>query len=142
MNHRSRHAGRPGLSFLSLLLLQLICRPLLADGVQLYRCDMDGEIEFRQTACEQGDESITHLVDSNRGMTPSVPGLRLKKSSEKTDTVLQTDNQSKLQARCWRKRRQLERVERHLRSGYKPSQSQRLHDRQDDYEAYIRHFCR
>lgn len=142
MNHRSNLAGRTGLLFLSLLISQLDCRLSQAGGVSFYRCNVDGMIEFRQTACERGEESMTHVTDSSRGMTPSEPGLRLKKPSEKSDKTARTESKPADEARCWKKRQQLERVEQRLRSGYRPSQSQRLHDRQDEYEAYLRRFCR
>lgn len=140
MNHRSSLCGRPGLLFPLLISLPLSVQP--ADGVSVYRCDVDGTIEFRQTACERGGESLTHVINGSSGMTPSEPGLRLKKASEKSDTVVRRKKSPDFGERCWRKRRQLERVERRLRAGYKASQYRRLHDRQDEYESYIRHFCR
>jgi hypothetical protein len=142
MYHKSSLAGRIGCYFLIFLASLPILRRAQAAGVALYRCDVGGVLEFRQTACEQGDESTIHVNDSSRGMTPSEPGLRLKKASEKSDIVSRQREMPAVEARCWKKRTQLDRVERRLRSGYKPSQYQRLHQRQDEYEAYIRHFCR
>jgi hypothetical protein len=46
------------------------------------------------------------------------------------------------QERCWKKRRQLDRVGRKLRTGYKASEYQPLHDRQREYEDFLRRFCR
>lgn len=142
MNHRSSLSGRFGRLFLAFLVSQSVCRCLQAEDLVVYRCDVNGVMEFRQTACERGEETLTHVIDSSRGMTPAEPGLRLKKASEKTDTVVRTKVQPDVEERCWRKRSQLERVERRLRAGYKPSQYQRLHERQDAYETYIRRFCR
>lgn len=142
MNHRSSLAGRLGRYFLFALVSLPISPHLPAADTTLYRCDNGGAIEFRQTECRQGDESVTVITDSSKGMTPSEPGLRLKKPSENTDTVVRAQKKPEVAERCWEKRMQLERVERRLRGGYKPSQYQRLHERQDAYEAYIRRFCR
>jgi hypothetical protein len=142
MNHRSSLAGQIGRYFLIFFISFPFCRCLQGAGTSLYRCDTGGVIEFRQTACEQGDESVTTIHDSSNGMTPSEPGLRLKKPSEKTDTVAPVRIPSEVEERCWRARMRLERVERRLRSGYRASQYRWLHDRQDAYESYIRRFCR
>ena len=129
------------------ILLFFICGSInagagMAQGVTLYRCEIDGAIEFRQTACEEGEESLQHVQERSSGMTPSEPGVRLKKPSESTDTVTQKRSQASNQQVCWGKRQRLERVERRLRAGYKASEYQRLHNRQREYEAYIRRFCR
>ena len=143
MNHRSSLVGRLGRYFLIFLASRSILPCPATAGTALYRCDDGGRIEFRQTACERGDESVTVVTDGSKGMTPSEPGLRLKKPSEKTDTVVHTEKAREVaEKRCWRKRMQLERVERKLRAGYKPSQYQRLHERQDAFTDYIRRFCR
>jgi hypothetical protein len=126
-------------------LLLSLCVPLwssAAEGVTLYRCDVDGNVEFRQTACQAGVEARQHVVHSNSGMTPSEPGLRLKMASEKTDTVSRRKTEPDSEKACWHKRRQLERVEKRLRTGYRASEYQRLHDRQRDYEQFIHRFCR
>ncbi|MCU7842533.1 MAG: hypothetical protein KZQ93_01690 [Candidatus Thiodiazotropha sp. (ex Monitilora ramsayi)] len=130
--------------FLLLLLFLLLpgCRQVMAGDVMLYRCTVDGVVEFRQTACLKGGEGKIHIKDHSKGITPSAPGLRLKKVSEKSDAKPLSKNNGASEERCWKKRRQLERVERKLRAGYKPSQYERLHERQETYESYIRKFCR
>ncbi|MCU7850967.1 MAG: hypothetical protein KZQ80_02005 [Candidatus Thiodiazotropha sp. (ex Monitilora ramsayi)] len=115
---------------------------VMAEDIHLYRCVIDGATEYRQTACVEGDESITRVTDHSKGITPSAPGLRLKKVSEKTDNKAKKKNKRAIDERCWKKRRQLEKVERKLRAGYKPSQYERLHQRQETYASYIRKFCR
>ena len=142
MNHKLTFAGRIGFSFLLIAVLQIGCPVLATADMSLYRCNVDGRIEFRQTACESGDQSTLQVVEHSSGMTPAEPGLRLKKPSEKTDTVQKPSKNDASEQQCWRKRQQLEKVERQLRGGYKPSQYQRLHDRQDEYESYLRRFCR
>ena len=138
MIHRSAATGQN--------LLFLICCLIpvgagMAQGVTLYRCEIDGAIEFRQTACVEGEETLQHVEERSSGMTPSEPGVRLKKPSEKTDTVTRKRHRASNDQACWRKRQRLEGVERRLRAGYKASEYQRLHDRQREYEAYIRQFC-
>jgi len=113
-----------------------------ADGVTLYRCVAGGRVEFRQTACEKGEESIQQIINGSSGLYPSEPALRLKKPSEKTDTIRSERVRQADEKACWKRRQQLERVERLLRSGYRASQYQRLHERQREYESYLRRFCR
>ncbi len=129
-------------TFLFLLLFLIYCRDATAQGVTLYRCEVDGKVEFRQTACEAGDETLHHVINSSSGMTPSEPGVRLKKPSETADIVTGKKIPHGTDKACWTKRHRLERVERRLRAGYRASEYQRLHDRQREYEDYIRRFCR
>lgn len=131
-----------GLAGLFLLLYILTCRASAAQGVTLYRCNIEGEIEFRQTACEAGDETLQHVTNINSGLTPSEPVLRHETVSEKTDTVSQRESPSVSEKACWKKRQLLDRVESRLRTGYRASQYQRLHRRQEEYEDFIRRFCR
>jgi hypothetical protein len=127
---------------LFLLLSVLFWRTSAAEGMTLYRCNIDGEIEFRQTACREGVETRLHTTHSSSGLTPSEPDLRLKTASEKTDTVSRRKTKLVSEKQCWNKRQQLDRVERRLRTGYRASEYQRLHDRQQEYEAFIHRFCR
>ncbi|MCU7916073.1 MAG: thioredoxin [Candidatus Thiodiazotropha sp. (ex Gloverina cf. vestifex)] len=142
MIHITNLTCRTASLLLILFMIPTGYRQALAEDIQLYRCVIDGATEFRQTACIEGDESMIRVTDHSRGMTPSVPGLRLKKVSEKTDRKPKKDNKRAIDERCWKKRRQLERVERKLRAGYKPSEYERLHERQETYASYIRKFCR
>ncbi len=139
MIHRMAARGQ---TFLFLLLFLIDFHGAMARGVTLYRCEVDGNVEFRQTACETGDETLHNVTNSSSGLTPSEPGVRLKKPSEKTDTVTGKEIPQGGDRSCWTKRQRLERVERRLRAGYRASEYQRLHDRQREYEDYIRRFCR
>ncbi len=136
-----------GLSPLGLLLVVItlcfICgsEPMAGDTTH-YRCVIDGVVEFRQTACPQGNGDKIHITDHSRGITPSEPGLRFKEMTEKRATQSSSRRNKDYGERCWKKRRQLERVERRLRAGYKASEYERLHQRQARYEDYIREFCR
>jgi hypothetical protein len=129
--------------FLVVLTLCFICgSESLAGGATPYRCVIDGVVEFRQTACPQGGGDKIHIKDHSRGITPSEPGLRFNEMTEKRVTQSSSRRKKEYRERCWKKRRQLERVERKLRAGYKASEYERLHQRQADYEDYIREFCR
>ncbi len=139
MIHRINWRGQV-LRFLFCCLL--VGESLPAQGVNVYRCDKNGTIEFRQTPCGDGEGRPVQVKNSSSGLTPSEPGLRLKKTSEKTDRVSHKQSKAPNEKHCWKKRQQLERVERRLRAGYKASQYQRLHDRQREYEDYLRRFCR
>ena len=120
----------------------LLSQSLLAQGVNLYRCDKNGVPEFRQTRCPDGREQRIQVIEASDGMTPSEPALRLKKKRKKTARTSRKPAEASNDRRCLKKRQQLERVERKLRSGYKASEYQRLHDRQREYEQYLRQFCR
>jgi hypothetical protein len=117
------------------------CLAAMAQDVGIYRCNVDGAIEFRQTACEQGQENLQHVSNTSSGLTPSEPGLRLKKISEKAYTISSAKPRQASEMQCWKKRQRLQRVERRLRTGYRASEYQRLHDRRREYEDYLRRFC-
>lgn len=139
MFHRMTLSGQ----ILRFLLCGLLAsQSLAAFGVSLYRCDKNNVIEFRQTPCRGGEGRRVHVINNSNGLTPSEPGLHLKIPSEKADRVSPKVHKASSDKRCWRKRQQLERVERKLRAGYKASEYQPLHDRQREYEDYLRRFCR
>lgn len=139
MIHRMNHVGRV-LPFL--LIPFLVGAPGTSPGATLYRCEIDGRVEFRQTACEAGEESLQHVFNTSSGLTPSEPGRRLKKMSDKSDTVKHKRPYKASDRECWSKRQKLEQVERHLRAGYRASEYERLHQRQRGYAAFLRRFCR
>lgn len=120
----------------------LAAQPLSAEGVSLYRCEINGVPEFRQTPCLEGREGRVQVIEASGGMTPSEPALRLKQKPKKPARVSRKSAETSNDRGCWKKRRQLERVERKLRRGYKASEYQSLHDRQREYEDYLRRFCR
>jgi hypothetical protein len=131
-----------GLFWLVLTLCLVYENASLAGDATYYRCVVDGTLEFRQTACPQGDDGKIHFTDHSRGITPSEPGLRFKQMTKKRKTQSSPGRKRDYRERCWKKRRQLERVERKLRAGYKASEYDGLHQRRAGYEDYIREFCR
>ena len=137
--------ARSGLRLQFLICCLLLAQPLSALGESLYRCDTNGVPEFRQTPCRDGRERRVQVIEASGGMIPSEPALRLEKKptkQKKPAEVSRKPAETSNDRRCWRKRQQLERVERKLRSGYKASEYQSLHDRQREYEDYLRRFCR
>ncbi len=130
--------GQCGLLLVSVLFFQAFD----AGAQKVYRCNINGKIEFRQVACETGDETELYVTDQNGGLTPSEPGLRLRKRVKKTDKISRRKPNGASEKQCWNKQQKLERVERRLRSGYRASQYQSLHDRQREYEDFIQRFCR
>ncbi len=121
-----------------------------ASAQKVYRCDVNGKIEFRQVECKEGDESELYVTDPNGGMTPSEPGVRLPKKARKTRSVTRSKPSGSGGGSgggandqvCWHKQQGLARVQSKLRSGYRASEYKYLHDRQREYEDYISRFCR
>lgn len=136
------HRKTPHVQILRLLLCSLLAiQPMTVSAATLYRCDENGVVEFRSTACAAGEGRRIQVKNNSSGVTPSEPGLRLKNASEISDRKSRKGPTVSSEKQCWAKRRQLDRVERRLRAGYKASEYQRLHDRQREYEDYLRRFC-
>jgi hypothetical protein len=114
----------------------------VSEGVELYRCTRDGRVEFRQTACPDGEQTLTEVVDQSAGISPIEPALRLESTTpEEPSSVLETRQPRASEERCWKTRQRLEWVERRLRAGYKPSQYDGLHRKQAEYQDYLKRFC-
>jgi hypothetical protein len=109
-------------------------------GVELYRCNHNGEVEFRQTPCPEGEQTLTEVTEQSRGMTPVEPALRLQKRSPRKGAKSKPSKRDNTE-RCWKTERRLEKVERRLRGGYKASQYDALHEKQEEYSAYLKRFC-
>jgi hypothetical protein len=127
-----------------LFLLLLGSSSGLPAGVEVYRCTLNGETEFRQTPCPEGEQQLTEVVQQSSGMTPVQPALRLQRKApakKKTPKIIEKSETRGDRERCWKFHKKLDRVERRLRAGYKASQYQQLHDRQQEYEDYLRLFC-
>lgn len=117
------------------------------ESLQLYRCIHNGQVEFRQTTCPEGEQATTEVVEQSSGVTPIEPALRLerkpapkakRKDRGASDKISQRANEE----RCWKMEKQLEKVEQQLRGGYKASRYRELHRKQNEYEDYLRKFCR
>jgi hypothetical protein len=113
-----------------------------SQALELYRCTRNGVVEFRQTACPEGEQAITEVLEQSKGISPIEPALRLP--APKLERSQPSETGKKPQAtneRCWKTQKRLEEVERRLRAGYKPSQYEGLHRKQVEYEEYLKRFC-
>ena len=143
-------ASPPGVAGFYSLILLMFC-VFVATGyssavwsVELFRCTLDGGIEFRQTPCPAGRQEKTVVVEQSRGMTPAEPALRLAppKTAHQNKLPVRDAARKPNEEKCWKLEQKLEKVEQRLRGGYKASQYRSLHRKQDEYEDYLRRFCR
>ena len=115
-------------------------------GVELYRCSLDGQVEFRQTPCAEGSQTVTRVIEQSRGMTPAKPAVRLQEKPRKPHKPAKSAESAQRKAMdekdCWKMEKKLGKIEQRLRAGYRASQYQELHRKQDEYEEYLRQFCR
>ena len=114
------------------------------EAVEFYRCTEDGRVEFRQTPCPAGEQSKTRVEEQSGGMTPVEPALRLEpvKQTAHTAPAPAPATGQINEERCWKTEMRLQRIEQRLRAGYKASQYAKLHRSQEEYEAYLKRFCR
>lgn len=131
--------------FIAVTLLHV--EPVLAAEAGVYRCDQpDGAVEFRLGPCA-GDpgEPLEIRPQLFPGKQFGGPQLRRKKASSRSGDE-SGDRRTRLartaEKRCWRTRKNIEKIERRLRQGYSRSQGERLRERRRDYEDYLRVFCR
>jgi hypothetical protein len=119
--------------------------PVMLEAVELYRCTHNGRIEFRQTPCPTGEQEKTEVVEQSSGMTPIEPSMRLEKPPAKRSRRTAPPDRVSRQAtteKCWKTEKKLEKVQQQLRGGYKASRYRELHRKQNEYEDYLRLFCR
>ena len=154
MEPKSRLSGaaRPFcLALVALASLILVPGANVFAQTQVYRCIApDGGIEFSQSPCTDGaEEREVRIEDRKTGWDPSrlkverIPKVQAKSSArkrkaDKEDQAALTRREEK----CWKKRQQLEKVNWKLRRGYKPATGVKLRRQRQDYEAYIRQFCK
>ena len=124
-----------------ILLVLSLLGPAPVTAIELYRCSRDGAVEFRQTPCPGGEQTLTEVTDQSRGMTPVEPALRLPKRQDLKRSKSPSQKRRN-DERCWKTRLRLEKVERRLRGGYRASQYEALHRKQEEYAGYLKRFCR
>jgi hypothetical protein len=139
---------RPTVAALSLLIAVDVATAV-AD-TDLYRCVApDGKVEFRQTVCagDAGQEEV-RVKDRMTGWEPPKP--KLEESEKDSERSSRSEGNSKKddadrdrqEKQCWKKRQQLDEVNWKLRHGYKPAAGVKLRRRREEYEDYIRRFCK
>jgi len=121
----------------------------LAAG-SLVRCTLaDGGVEYRNPPCPDATNGRTVEIQPmsvgsfkyrGRHARPTESVLKRWKAAKRKVAKAKKKKLASDKS-CWRKRRQLEAVEKRLRRGYRASESVRLRDRRDGYEDYIRRFC-
>ncbi len=121
-----------------------------AFGAGIVRCTLaDGSVEYRQAPCPGGGGQEIPIRNERLGTV--VPKAKKPKSTKKKKRPARRhrhkgESASRVaraarERRCWSKRQALEKVQDHLRHGYRASESVRLRARRDAYEAYLRRFC-
>ncbi len=121
-----------------------------AFGAGIVRCTLaDGRVEYRQAPCPGGGGQEIPIRNERLGTV--VPKAKKPKSTKKKKRPARRhrhkgESASRVaraarERRCWSKRQALEKVQDHLRHGYRASESVRLRARRDAYEAYLRRFC-
>lgn len=113
----------------------------------IYRCTApDGSIELRQYPCHGRDRSEqVELKPDTKGWeaTPEVKRPKPKTRRRKTRSPEQRARaERQQQAACEKKRKHLDEVRRKLRGGYKSGQGETLRRRRDEYDDYLRSYCR
>ncbi len=116
---------------------------------ELVRCALaGGGVEYRNPPCPDGNGKTVEIRRMSVGSFkyPTRDARKVKPGSRSRKPVKRGVAKKKRKSlasdkSCWRKRRQLEAVEKRLRRGYRASESVTLRDRRDGYEDYIRRFC-
>jgi hypothetical protein len=113
----------------------------------IYRCTApDGSIEFRQYPCHGRDRAEeVELGPDTQGWEPPPEVKRPAQTTTKRktrDPAKRAREEKKQEERCWKKRKQLDKVRHRLRSGYKAGQGQKLRRQRDEHQDYIKQFCR
>lgn len=118
----------------------------------IYRCEGDrGEVLFSQTPCGAGSvvgytpeskSASGGLRDTEKAWLKQRSQVSEKRPKSKSVTPANKQIDKSQKKKCWDKQKKLDEVKRRLRSGYKASQSSTLRGQREDYEEYLRLFCR
>lgn len=144
----------PGMKTSLVLMSSIALTALIATAAvsaaetKVFRCTgPSGAVEFRQTPCAPAVKEKELSIDPGRtGWVPPKPTGKTEKTRAKRHTRKLQKSEEKTEdpaqkRRCWKKRRQLEAVNRQLRRGYKAAQGGKLRRRRDDHEDYLDRFC-
>ncbi len=121
---------------------------------EVYRClAPDGSISLQQTACKEAGERIETGEAQAVWVSLRKEERRLYEAYRKRDRK-RIEAQRKAERKrvasrkeqgsmtCYNKQHSLDEVQAKLRTGYKPSEGDRLRRRRDYLEGYLRRFCR
>ena len=138
---------RPGTTRLVVCALLSLSTTWTSEATEIYRCEQNGRISFRQTPCPAGAEQHKEEVSGPRPLGWVVvegppETSRPARTSSHPKPRSHRDARADLQRRCFDKRQALERLEWRMRHGYKAAKSASLHQRRRAYEAWLSHNCR
>ena len=137
--------------FSCIILCMSCAAPLWA--ARVYRCPQaDGGISFQQQACaaegrliETGEAQAvwSALRPEEKRLYESYRERDRERQLRKRQARRQTARMEKADERaCFLKRQRLDSVNARLRRGYKAGQGEALRRKRDQYEEYLRRFCR
>lgn len=115
---------------------------------KVYRCVLDdGHISYQQIACH-GEAKPIAIKDKRSGWSPLRPGERALLDSYRTKDAARYRKPSAKKKKpaketrsCWNKRKQLDAVSQKFRHGYKLTEGNKLRQKRETYEEYLREFC-
>ncbi|BAO43187.1 DUF4124 domain-containing protein [Thiolapillus brandeum] len=138
---------------MSKLILSVILMTGAAAAAEVYRCAQpDGGISFQQQACPYQGQRI-ETGEAQSAWAPLRSGEKTlyqdyrkrdrQRLAHRHNVRVRDSRQQQADARvCLTKRQQLESVSAELRRGYKAGRGEKLRRRRDNYEEYLRRFCR
>jgi hypothetical protein len=126
-----------------LLLLVSVASPV--EAATVYRCAGEqGEPRFQQHPCAGGGGAIELPPPAMRWDALRPAERRLVEAYREAERVRYPSPPARRQAserRCWDKQRSLARVSAKLRRGYGAAEGQRLRERRDGLEEFLRRYC-
>jgi hypothetical protein len=138
---------------MSKVLLSVVLLTGTATAAEVYRCAQpDGVISFQQQACAYQGQRI-ETGEAQAAWAPLRSGEKTlyqnyrkrdqQRLAHKRHARARVPRQQQADARvCLAKRQKLESVSAELRRGYKAGRGEKLRRRRDNYEEYLRRFCR
>jgi len=119
----------------------------------IIRCRLsDGRVSFSDRPCSAGIQDELEFEDQKVGWEAPRTPLKLKhksrrekqKQARRKAAALQRAKKKKARKKrdCWKKKQKIDRIQEHLRRGYKAGQGRTMRYRQRELEDYLREFCR
>ncbi|WP_456449107.1 hypothetical protein [Thiolapillus sp.] len=138
---------------LKIILLLTVTLGGAASATEVYRCvQPDGSIAFQQQACSQGGQRIetgeaqavwAPLRSGEKSLYQHYRKRDQQRLAHKHKARSRVSRQRQRDERvCLAKRQKLDAVSAELRRGYKAGRGEKLRRRRDNYEEYLRRFCR
>ncbi len=117
------------------------------------RCQLaDGRVSFSDRTCSSGIQEKLEIENQKTGWEAPRTPLKLehqseharKKQSNRQAVALRVARKEKARNKkdCWKKKQKVERIQEHLRRGYKAGQGRTMRYKQRELEDYLREFCK